>query len=210
VSESLPLGAFPVAAGAPEAHTAAARQAVIDTGRPAPASAGGFGVRTGPTWLTFVILGLASFAPIVLGLRPGRWMVSYYGVLFVGWAWTSIARVRGEARDDRWAERPRGTRRGPARGAGSATAVTRATASARRPSGRRLIVVARDAGSVYDRLRRAGVAHAVTIITDRRSIERRLQLQVYIPDRRRGERRRHDTESLLRAEGWAEVTLPQR
>lgn len=168
-------------------------------------------MRTGPTWLTFVILGLASFAPFVLGLRPGRWMVSYYGVLFVGWAWTSIARVRGEARDDRWAERPRGARgRRPARGAGSATAVTRATASARRVSGRRLIVVARDAGRVYDRLQRAGVAHAVTIITDRRSTERRLQLQVYIPDRRRGERRRYDIESLLLAEGWAEVTLPLR
>jgi hypothetical protein len=168
-------------------------------------------VRTGPTWLTVVVLGVGSFAPVVVGLRPGWWMLYYYGVLLVWWVWTSIARVRWDGRDDQSAARLLGARgRRSLRGAGTASAETRAAVSARGASGRRLIVVARDEGRVYDRLRRAGVAHAVTIITDRRSTERRLQLQVYIPDRRRGERRRYDIESLLLAEGWAEVTLPLR
>jgi hypothetical protein len=147
-------------------------------------------VKTGPTWVMFLVLGLASFAPVAVGLRPDWWMPYYYGALLVWWVWMSIARVRWEA--------------------GSGPTEMRAVASARRASGRRLIVVARDEGRLYDRLRRSGVDDAVTIITDRRSTERRLQLQVYIPDRRRGERRRYDIESLLFAEGWAEVMLPRR
>jgi hypothetical protein len=147
-------------------------------------------VRTSPIWLMFLALGLASFAPVVVGLRPGWWALSYFGAVLVWWVWMSVARARGEA--------------------GSEPAEMRAATPASRRSGRRLIVVARDAGSLYDRLRRSGVDHAVTIITDRRSTERRRRLQVHIPERRRGERRRYDIESSLLAEGWAEVTLPQR
>jgi hypothetical protein len=34
-------------------------------------------------------------------------------------------------------------------------------------------------------------------------------LEVYIPDRRLGERRRHDIAPLLHTQGWAQVTLPE-
>ena len=107
------------------------------------------------TWLKFVFLAVASFAPVGLGLRSGWWVPYYYGALFVSWVLLSTA--------------------------------------------------------AYDRLRGYQPAdEAFRIITDRRSADRRRQLEVYIPDRRGGERRRHNIDSLLLTQGWAEVTLPER
>jgi len=75
---------------------------------------------------------------------------------------------------------------------------------------RRLIIVARDDADLYDRIRRDQLGDdAVRVITDRRRTDRRLQLEVYIPDRRRGERRRYDIDRLLLTQGWAQVTLPE-
>ena len=73
----------------------------------------------------------------------------------------------------------------------------------------RLIIVARAGVDLYDPIRRDQLGDgAVRVITDRRSTDRRLQLEVYIPDRRRGERRRYDIDPLLLTKGWAQVTLP--
>jgi hypothetical protein len=76
---------------------------------------------------------------------------------------------------------------------------------------RRLIIVARDEVVLYDYIRRDQFGdETVRVITDRRSTDRRLRMRAHIPDRRRGERRRHDIEPLLRTQGWAQVTLPER
>jgi len=75
---------------------------------------------------------------------------------------------------------------------------------------RRLIIVARDEVVLYDYIRRDQFGdETVRVITDRRSTDRRLRLEAHIPDRRRGERRRHDIDPLLLTQGWAEVTLPE-
>jgi hypothetical protein len=50
---------------------------------------------------------------------------------------------------------------------------------------------------------------AVRVITDRRSTARRLRMEAYLPDRRRGERRRYDIDPLLLTQGWAGVTSPE-
>ena len=47
-----------------------------------------------PTWLMFVYLGIASFAPVLVSLRPGRWMSYYYGALLLWWVLGSVAVVR--------------------------------------------------------------------------------------------------------------------
>jgi hypothetical protein len=73
----------------------------------------------------------------------------------------------------------------------------------------RLIVVARDGVDRYNRIRRDQLGDGARVITDRRSTDRRRQLEVYIPDRRRGERRRYDIAPLLLTQGWAQVTLPE-
>jgi hypothetical protein len=57
-----------------------------------------------PTWLMFLSLGIASFAPVVI-LRPGWWVPYYYGVLLVWWGLVSVAATRGAAREDRQRKR---------------------------------------------------------------------------------------------------------
>jgi hypothetical protein len=164
-----------------------------------------------PTWVLFVCLAITSFAPVVLGLRPGPWTPYYYAALFVLWIWVSFAVVR------RRTNRGQTTAYGFARSARppwdteeDEEAEAHAAAVRRVLAEDRLIIVARDDGELYDRLRRdPRVDEAVRIITDRRSAERRRQLEVYIPDRRGGERRRHDIDPLLNTQGWAEVTLPR-
>jgi hypothetical protein len=74
----------------------------------------------------------------------------------------------------------------------------------------RLIIVARDEASLYDYIRRRQSGNqAVIVITDRRRADRRHGMEAHVPDRRRGERRRYNIEPLLRAQGWAQVTLPK-
>ena len=52
------------------------------------------------TWLMFLYLGIASFAPVVVSLRPGRWMPYYYGALLMWWVLVSLATVRRRAREE--------------------------------------------------------------------------------------------------------------
>ena len=76
---------------------------------------------------------------------------------------------------------------------------------------RRLIIVARDEVDLYDSIRRYQTGNeTVTVITDRRSTDRRLRMETHTPDRRFGERRRSDIEPLLLIQGWAEATLLER
>ena len=150
-----------------------------------------------PTWLMFVYLGIASFAPVVVSLRPGRWMPYYYGALLMWWILVSIVAVRRLGREE------------------SSRRLTRTVNPyadvVRRPLvEERLIIVARDDVDLHDRLRRGQRGdEVVRVITNRRSADRRRHLQVYIPDRRSGDRRRHDIDSVLLTQGWAEVTLPK-
>ena len=74
---------------------------------------------------------------------------------------------------------------------------------------RRLIIVARDEGALYDYIRRDQFGdETVRVVTDRRRADRRHGLEAHTPDRRRGERRRYDIDRLLLTQGWAQVTLP--
>jgi hypothetical protein len=163
-----------------------------------------------PIWLMFLFLGIASFAPVIVGLRPGWWMLYYYGALLVWWALVSVAALRWTAREEQKAERQLVGPVPQLRDAKDAEAAEpRAEAARRALAGERLIVVARDEAALYHRIRRDRLGDdAVRVITDRRSTHRRLQLEVYIPDRRSGERRRYDIDPLLLTQGWAEVTLP--
>jgi threonine/homoserine/homoserine lactone efflux protein len=58
-----------------------------------------------PTWLVFLFLCVASFAPVA-SQWPG-WWVPYYGALLVCWVVVSIVAVRRMARDERRARRRR-------------------------------------------------------------------------------------------------------
>jgi hypothetical protein len=160
------------------------------------------------TWLKFVYLAVASFAPVGLGLRPGWWVPYYYGAVFVSWVLVSTAAERRAAREDQedlMAEYEL------TRSAREFWAASNAEAARQARAEERLIIVARNGGDLFDRLRGDQPAdEGVRIITDRRNTDRRRQLEVYIPDRRGGERRRHDINSLLLTQGWAEVTLPER
>jgi hypothetical protein len=164
-----------------------------------------------PIWLMFLFLGIASFAPVVVSLRPGWWMTYYYGALLVWWVLVSVAAMRWAAREEQKAERqpvrPVPQLRDPKN---AKAAEPRADAVGHALAEERLIIVARDEVALYDRIRRDQLRDdAVRVITDRRSTDRRLQLEVYIPDRRSGERRRDDVDPLLLTQGWAEVTLPK-
>ena len=72
----------------------------------------------------------------------------------------------------------------------------------------RLIIVARDKVDLYDRIRREQLGVG-TVIADRRRTDRRGKLELFIPERRFGERRHYDVSQLLVAQGWAELTLPK-
>jgi len=163
-----------------------------------------------PTWLMFLILVIASFAPLV-SLRPGRWMPYYYGALLVCWVLVAVAAMRQVAREDRRAKRQlaRMLRQRWAPKTAEA-AETDADTVRHALAEERLIIVARDEVVLYDHLRRDQLGDkAVRVIRDRRSTDRRLRMEAYIPDRRRAERRRYDIDPLLLTQGWAEVTLPE-
>ena len=202
-----------------------------------------------PTRLMFLCLAITSFAPAVMGVRPGWWVPYYYGGLFASWVLLSYAAVRRAARKDQTAKRPLGRsarqlskrRRAwwataPRASSWNSVRITapagadlppvlqkrtenvkaepQAETASRALAKKRLIIVARDRIGLYGRLRRRSFKgllkdEEVRIITDRRGTDRRRQLEVYIPDRRRAERRRFDVEPLLRTRGWAEVRLPK-
>jgi hypothetical protein len=135
--------------------------------------------------LMFLGLAVASFAPVVMSLRPGWWAVFYYGALVVWWVWMSLAIVRWTTPDDDVTDRRIGR------------------------SVRRLIIVSRRQTVLYGRIRSVSFGDdTVRVIVDRRSADRRRRLQVFIPDRRHAERRSHDVDPLLLGQGWAEVRLP--
>ena len=162
-----------------------------------------------PTWLVFLFLGIASFAPVV-SVRPG-WWVPYYGALLVCWVLVSVAAKRRVAREDRKAKRKLVRMLGQLQHAKNGGAAVRHALAEER-----LVIVARDE-DLYDYIRRGhfGVRRGqfgdetVRVITDRRSTARRLRMDAHLPDRRRGERRRYDIEPLLLAQGWAQVTSPE-
>ena len=52
-----------------------------------------------PTWLIFVFLVVASFAPVV-SLRPGWWL-PYYAALMMCWVLVVVAALRQSDQDDR-------------------------------------------------------------------------------------------------------------
>jgi uncharacterized membrane protein len=56
-----------------------------------------------PTWLVFLFLGIASFAPL-LSRWPGWWM-AYYGALLVCWVLVAVAAMRQVVREERKARR---------------------------------------------------------------------------------------------------------
>ena len=146
-----------------------------------------------PTWLMFLFLGIASFAPVV-SLRPGWWVPYYYGALLVCWVVVSVAAMRRVAREDRKAKRQLARMLRQLRDAKEAGAAETD------------IIVARDEVVLYDHFRRDQPGdQAVRIIRDRRSTVRRLRVKARIPDRRHGERRRYDIAPLLLTQGWAQV-----
>jgi hypothetical protein len=146
-----------------------------------------------PTWLMFLFLGIASFAPVV-SLRPGWWVPYYYGALLVCWVVVSVAAMRRVAREDRKAKRQLARMLRQLRDAKEAGAAETD------------IIVARDEVVLYDHFRRDQPGdQAVRIIRDRRSTVRRLRMKARIPDRRHGERRRYDIAPLLLTQGWAQV-----
>ena len=169
-----------------------------------------------PTWLAFVYLGIASFAPIV-SLRPAWWM-PYYGALLACWGLVAFAASRSLAREQRDAKRKLARLLRQIQVTNKAEAAEESGDAGRRAlPEERLIIVARGQ-DLYDYMRRGhfGVGEGqladetVRIVTDRRSTARRRRVTTHIPDRRIGERRRYDIEPLLLAQGWADATLPKR
>jgi hypothetical protein len=161
------------------------------------------------TWLVFLFLGIASFAPLV-SLRPGWWML-YYGALLVCWILVAVAAMRRVARQDQKAKRKFARMLRQLRDAKNVEAAETDVDTVRHAlAEKRLIIVARDEVDLYDSIRKDKIGdETVTVITDRRSTARRLRMEAHLPDRRRGERRRYDIEPLLLTQGWAQVTLPE-
>lgn len=163
------------------------------------------------TRLMFLLVAIASFAPVFTSLRPGWWMAYYYGALLLCWVWMCVARVRRSALEDQMAEHLRGGTLRPLPNAEHAvTAGRHAQGPGRQLAEQRLIIVAREQPHLYDTVRRVTSRDNAVVIIDRRGTDRRSQLEVYIPDRRRGERRQHDIGPLLLKNGWAQVPRYKR
>ena len=165
--------------------------------------------------LMFFGLAVASFVPV--GVRPpaGWWMAYYYGALLGAWVLISIAAVRRAVPEDQTATH--GLAEIVQRLSVTATALTAGTPvdAARHPlrQERRIIVARRQRlyGYIRSRLLRVRLQDDdVRIITDRRVTERRHRLEIYIPERRRAERRHYIIKARLRTRGWAEVRSPAR
>ena len=175
------------------------------------------GMKT-PTWLMFLFLGIAALGPHV-SPWPRGW-IAYYGALLACWILMSVMDLRRAAREERQVERTL-ARLLPHLRAASETEMTEAReateAEARAADAERralveerLIIVARDKVDLYDRLRRDQLGQgAVMVVADRRRADRRRKLELFIPERRLGERRLCDVSELLETQGWAELTLPK-
>ena len=162
-----------------------------------------------PTWLMYLFLGIASVGPHV-SFWP-RWWIAYYGALVVCWVLMWVADMRRAAREERQARRNLAWILPPFRTVPK-TEAAKKDADVVRPAlvEERLIIVARDKADLYDRLRRDQSGHTtVTVIADRRRTDRRRKLELFIPERRLGERRHCDVSQLLVTQGWAEPTLPK-
>jgi membrane protein implicated in regulation of membrane protease activity len=162
-----------------------------------------------PTWLVFLFLWIASFAPIA-SRWPGWWM-AYHGALLMCWVLVSVAALRRIAREDREAKRELDRMLRQFRDAKNTQVAETDVDTVRHAlAEKRLIIVARDEVDLYDSIRRDQMGdETVRVITDRRRTDRRLRMAAHIPDRRRGERRRYDIGPLLLTKGWAQVTLPE-
>lgn len=155
-----------------------------------------------PTQLMFLCLAVATFAPLLMSLQPGWWIAYYYGTLFVLWIVLSVITVRRAASEEPMVELPPDSTVRTAMEPENASR-TRAEAASQALAEKRLIIVARDQADLYDRMRRIELRDkAVTVISDRRSAERRRQSAAYTPDRRRAERRRNEVATRLRSRGW--------
>ena len=162
-----------------------------------------------PTWLMFLLLGIASLGPHV-SLWPRGW-IAYYGALLVCWVLMSVADMRRAVREERQAQHNLARMLRQFRAVPETEAAER-DANLVRPAlaEERLIIVARDKVDLYDRIRRDQSGHrAVAVIADRRRDDRRRNVELFIPERRLGDRRQYDVSSLLVAQGWAELTLPK-
>jgi len=162
-----------------------------------------------PTWLMFLLLGIASLGPHV-SLWPRGW-IAYYGALLVCWVLMSVADMRRAVREERQAQHNLARMLRQFRAVPETEAAER-DADAVRPAlaEERLIIVARDKVDLYDRIRRDQVGHGVvTVIADRRRADRRRKLELFLPERRLDERRHCDVSQLLVTQGWAELTLPK-
>jgi hypothetical protein len=131
-------------------------------------------------------------------------MLYYYGALLAWWVLVSVARV---AREEWTAERKL-TRMLPLPRDAKTAEATKTDAEAVRHAlaVNRLIIVACDEIALYDSIRKDQMGdETVRVILDRRCFDRRFGMAAHVPDRRRGERRRHDIEPLLLTQGWAQV-----
>jgi hypothetical protein len=160
-----------------------------------------------PTWLVFLFLSIASFAPVV-SRWPGWWM-AYYGALLVCWVLVSVAAMRRVAREERKAKRKLARMLRQLRDAKRAEAAetdAEAFPHARAMIRRRIIVASGETDDLHDDIRRGQVGDEnVIVITDRRKADRRRRMDKYVVERRRAERRLYDIEPLLLTQGWAEV-----
>jgi hypothetical protein len=66
-----------------------------------------------------------------------------------------------------------------------------------------VFIVSREDSKTYTYLKQALACQSVDVIVDRRSGDRRQVWQPATPDRRSGERRRHDVKTDLQTYGWA-------
>ena len=157
----------------------------------------------------FLLLGIASLGPHV-SLWPRGW-IAYYGALLVCWVLMSVADMRRAVREERQAQHNLARTLRQFRAVPETDAAeTDADAVRPAPAEERLIIVARDQVDLYDRIRRDQSGHrAVAVIADRRRDDRRRNVELFIPERRLGDRRHYDISSLLVAQGWAELTLPK-
>jgi hypothetical protein len=162
---------------------------------------------TVPTWLMFLFLSIAALGPHV-SLWP-RWWIAYYGALLVCWVLMSVADMRRAVREERQAQGNLARTLRQFRAVPETEAAER-DADAVRPAlaEERLIIVARDKVDLYDHIRRDQLGVG-TVIVDRRRDDRRRNLELFIPERRLGERRHSDVSQLLVTQGWAELTLPK-
>jgi hypothetical protein len=137
--------------------------------------------------LMFLALAIASFAPVAMSVPAGRWAVYYYGATLACWVLVSVVAVRLVVPEGQAAANP----------------------CSHALAGKRLIIVARNQGLFghirSHILRVQSKDSGVRIITDRRVTERRRRLELYIPERRRTERRHYIIKARLRTRGWAEV-----